>query len=203
MNIDSDGKQFHSGDYEIDIIVHGFPGKSVCHGTLGFSTIALIRCGTRIALVDVGSFGQRHLLLTQLTERDLQPKDITDVLLTHSHYDHSINWLMFPDAGIVIGRDELTSCPVFGLRPTRWPLSRTVKLPKDEIFTDSPRASASTTSERIVSTRSLDSLRDSPTSWNTDSLRSARVIVRPSSPAPFRTPLNPYSKVGKRSISVG
>src|ERR1700742_3851052 len=73
-----------------------------------------------------------------------------------------------------------TSCPVFGFRPTRWPLSRTVKLPNDEIFTDSPRANASTTSESIVSTRSLDSLRDSPTSWNTDSLRSARVIVRPS-----------------------
>src|SRR5262249_51507322 len=55
-----------------------------------------------------------------------------------------------------------TSCPVFGLRPTRWPLSRTVKLPNEEIFTDSPRAKASTTSERMVSTRSLDSLRDSP-----------------------------------------
>src|SRR6202008_960020 len=37
-----------------------------------------------------------------------------------------------------------TSCPVFGLRPTRCPLSRTVKLPNDEIFTDSPRAKAST-----------------------------------------------------------
>src|SRR5258707_12427513 len=47
-----------------------------------------------------------------------------------------------------------TSCPVFGLRPTRWPLSRTVKLPNDEIFTDSPRAKASTTSDRIVATRS-------------------------------------------------
>src|SRR5436190_7303998 len=73
-----------------------------------------------------------------------------------------------------------TSCPVFGFRPIRWPLSRTVKLPNEEIFTDSPRANASTTSARIVSTRSLDSLRDSPTSWNTDSLKSARVIVRPS-----------------------
>jgi len=25
-------------------------------------------------------------------------KDVTDVLLTHSHYDHSINWTMSPDA---------------------------------------------------------------------------------------------------------
>src|SRR5215470_2104264 len=91
-----------------------------------------------------------------------------------------------------------TSCPVFGLRPTRWPLSRTVKLPKDEIFTDSPRANASTTSERIVSTRSLDSLRESPTSWNTDSLKSARVIVRPS----IRYPSFPQQKVALLDAAI-
>ena len=107
MSFDSDGKQFRMRDYEIDIIVHGFPGKSVCHGSLGFSTIALVRRGERIALVDVGSFGQRALLMDQLAKRGLAPKDITDVLLTHSHYDHAINWLMFPNADIVIGRTEL------------------------------------------------------------------------------------------------
>jgi glyoxylase-like metal-dependent hydrolase (beta-lactamase superfamily II) len=144
MSTDSDGKQFHSGDYDIDIIVHGFPGKSVCHGTLGFSTIALIRCGERRALVDVGSFGQRHLLLTQLAEHGLQPQDITDVLLTHSHYDHSINWLMFPDATIVIGRHELdwslqepwgtTPVPELYVRELQqWPTLRTVA-DGDEVF---------------------------------------------------------------------
>ena len=86
--MDQNGKQFRIGGYEIDIIVHGFPGKSVCHGSLGFSTIALIRHGDRIALVDVGSFGQRHLLQAQLAERGLKPADVTDILLTHSHGDH-------------------------------------------------------------------------------------------------------------------
>ena len=98
---------FSEDALEVDIIVHGFPGKSVCHGVLGFSTIALVRHGTRVALVDVGSFGQRLLLLERLAERGLQPRHVTDVLLTHAHYDHSINWLMFPEASIVIGRDEL------------------------------------------------------------------------------------------------
>jgi glyoxylase-like metal-dependent hydrolase (beta-lactamase superfamily II) len=37
----------------------------------------------------------------------LKPDDVTDVLLTHSHYDHSVNWLMFRKANIVIGDDEL------------------------------------------------------------------------------------------------
>ena len=107
MNIDSDGKQFRIGGYEIDIIVHGFPGKWVCHGSLGFSTIALIRHGDRIALIDVGSFGQRNLLQEQLAQRGLKPGDVTDVLLTHSHYDHSINWTLFSHANIVIGGEEL------------------------------------------------------------------------------------------------
>ena len=102
-----DGKLFRLGDFEIDIIVHGYPGKSVCHGSLGFSTIALVRHGKRVAIVDVGSFGQRALLIEQLAQRGMMPKDVTDVLLTHSHYDHSVNWTLFRDARIVIGREEL------------------------------------------------------------------------------------------------
>jgi len=107
MSPDTNNTPFRTGDFEIDIIVHGFPGKSVCHGVLGFSTIALVRCGQRAALVDVGSFGQRLLLIERLAKRGLKPEHITDVLLTHSHYDHSVNWLMFPEANVVIGRDEL------------------------------------------------------------------------------------------------
>jgi len=107
MRTQKNGKQFHVGDFRIDIIVHGFPGKSVCHGPLGFSTIALIRRDDRVGLVDVGGFGQRLLLLDRLAELGLTPGDVTDVLLTHSHYDHSINWVTFDNANIAIGRDEM------------------------------------------------------------------------------------------------
>src|SRR6185369_9399943 len=44
-----------------------------------------------------------------------------------------------------------TSSPVLGLRPTRSPFMRTRKLPKDEILTLSPRASASEISLRTLS----------------------------------------------------
>lgn len=93
--------------YEIDIIICGYPGKSVCHGSLGWSSIVMVRRDDRIGLVDVGSFGQRWLLKQRLAERNLEPRHVTDVLLTHSHYDHSINWTMFRDARIVIGATEL------------------------------------------------------------------------------------------------
>lgn len=93
--------------YEIDIIVSGFPGKSVCHGGLGWSTIALVRGRGRVALIDVGTFGMRKLLREGLAARGLTPADVTDVILTHAHHDHAINWVMFPHARIVIGRAEL------------------------------------------------------------------------------------------------
>jgi len=95
------------GDYDIDVVVQGFPGKSVCHGGLGWSSVVLIRAYSRIALVDTGGVSMRTMLLKRFAERGLKPADVTDLLLTHSHHDHSINWTMFPKARIVIGADEL------------------------------------------------------------------------------------------------
>src|SRR5229473_3003557 len=75
-----------------------------------------------------------------------------------------------------------TSCPVFGLRPTRRPLSRTVKLPNDEIARFVARQ-AHFLEHRLAQIGT----RDSPAFH----------------PVPFLPPVDPYSKVGKRSISVG
>jgi N-acyl homoserine lactone hydrolase len=44
----------------------------------------------RVALVDAGSFGMRDLLIKGLKARGLEPKDVTDLLLAHSHHDHSV-----------------------------------------------------------------------------------------------------------------
>ena len=95
------------GGFELDILVQGFPGKMVCHGGLGWSTIALLRGRGRVGLIDVGAFPMRKGLIEQLARRGLAPADVTDVLLTHSHYDHSVNWTLFRDARIVIGAAEL------------------------------------------------------------------------------------------------
>ncbi|HMH19543.1 MAG TPA: MBL fold metallo-hydrolase [Burkholderiales bacterium] len=93
--------------YEIDVLIQGFPGRMVCHGGLGWSTVALIRGEGHVALVDVGSFNMRKGIIEQLAKRDLEPADVTDVILTHSHYDHSLNWIMFRQARIIIGAREL------------------------------------------------------------------------------------------------
>jgi glyoxylase-like metal-dependent hydrolase (beta-lactamase superfamily II) len=98
----------HVAGFDIEILVQGFPGKSVCHGGLGWSTVVLLRGEGRTVLIDTGSFNMRRLILTQLERYHLSPADVTDVLLTHAHYDHSINWIMFANARIVIGAEELS-----------------------------------------------------------------------------------------------
>ena len=93
--------------YRIDILQQGFPGKAVCHGGLGWSTIALLRSDARRVLIDVGAFNIRKPLEKHLTSHGLKADDITDVVLTHAHYDHSINFTLFPKATVWIGREEL------------------------------------------------------------------------------------------------
>jgi N-acyl homoserine lactone hydrolase len=95
------------GDYDIDIVVQGFPGKSVCHGGLGWSTVVLMRAHGRIVLIDTGGFSMRTMLIKRLAERGVKPADVTDLLLTHSHHDHTVNWTLFSKARIVIGAHEL------------------------------------------------------------------------------------------------
>lgn len=123
---------------EIDIIVQGFPGKSVCHGGLGWSTVVLLRGNGRVTLIDAGTFSMRRLVIDGLAKRGLKPSDVTDLILTHSHWDHSVNWTLFRHARIYLGATELAwalkepwgETPVPELyieRLEKWPTLRTLK----------------------------------------------------------------------------
>ena len=129
------GACMQSGSYTVDVLVQGYPGKTVCHGLLGWSTIVLLRGHGRVALVDVGSFSIRQALIAHLAGHGLTPGDVTDVLLTHAHWDHSVNWTMFAQATVAIGGEELawavqqpwgvTSVPELYVRELdRWPTLR-------------------------------------------------------------------------------
>ena len=93
--------------YRVDVLIQGFPGKAVCHGGLGWSTVSLLRGEGRTLLVDVGAFGVRRELRKQLEDHGVAPEDVTDVLVTHAHYDHAVNFVLFPNATVWIGEQEL------------------------------------------------------------------------------------------------
>jgi N-acyl homoserine lactone hydrolase len=93
--------------YAVDTLVEGFPGRATAHGALGWSGITLLRGGGRVVLVDAGGFGLRGPLARALAARAVAPADVTDVLLTHVHYDHAINALLFPNAALWISAADL------------------------------------------------------------------------------------------------
>ena len=89
MNAPSAQPTITVGGFSIDILVQGYPGKTVCHGGLGWSTVALVRGQGRVILIDAGNFGMRRLISERLSAHGLSPSDVTDVILTHAHYDHA------------------------------------------------------------------------------------------------------------------
>jgi N-acyl homoserine lactone hydrolase len=93
--------------YKVDVLIQGFPGKAICHGGLGWSTVTLIRGFGRVILLDVGAFGVRRELAKQLQAAGVTPEEVTDVVLTHAHYDHAVNFTLFAAATVWIGAKEL------------------------------------------------------------------------------------------------
>jgi glyoxylase-like metal-dependent hydrolase (beta-lactamase superfamily II) len=69
-------------------------------GTAGSvaSTVAFIRDGSRKIIVDPGFVPSRSVILDPLAELGYEPEDITDVVFSHHHPDHTFNVALFPNA---------------------------------------------------------------------------------------------------------
>lgn len=93
--------------YELDVLVQGYPGKSVYHGGLGWSTVALLRSAKHNVLLDTGHYMHRDVLTKRLEERGLRRDDITAIAISHCHWDHCINFPLFPKAQIFVSGTEL------------------------------------------------------------------------------------------------
>jgi glyoxylase-like metal-dependent hydrolase (beta-lactamase superfamily II) len=92
---------------DFSLLVRGVPAHALHHGALGWCSIGLIRVGDRVCLIDTGGFGYRGLLLDALNSEGLSPDEVTDVLITHSHWDHLTNVDLFPNAVVRMSEGEL------------------------------------------------------------------------------------------------
>lgn len=95
------------GGYTATPLVEGFPGKSASHGAFGWSSLWLLDDGERRVLIDAGQPAYIPLIHEGLARLGLTPADVTDVLITHLHWDHVANFTMFPSATTWVGEDEL------------------------------------------------------------------------------------------------
>jgi len=64
------------------------------------STVTLITDGDVVVVVDPGMVAARDDLLASLRARGVAPGDVTDVVFSHHHPDHTVNAALFPAARI-------------------------------------------------------------------------------------------------------
>ena len=87
------------------ILVKGSNFK-FAEGTIGFANLVLVETPDGPILFDTGHYGNRRNLLAGLRASGYQPGDIGAVVLSHLHYDHSINVDLFPGAHVYLSRKE-------------------------------------------------------------------------------------------------
>ena len=61
-------------------------------------TVTLLVDGETVAIVDPGMVADRRLILDPLAHHGLDPEDVTDVIFSHHHPDHTLNAALFPEA---------------------------------------------------------------------------------------------------------
>ena len=62
------------------------------------STVGFAREGGVLVVIDPGLVPGRHAILRPLAELELSPEQITDVVLSHHHPDHTLNAALFANA---------------------------------------------------------------------------------------------------------
>lgn len=76
----------------VDILNEGYAGDRVA------STVTLIRDGDAVIVVDPGMVAGRGAILDPLAALGVQVDEVTDVVFSHHHPDHTLNAALFPGA---------------------------------------------------------------------------------------------------------
>jgi glyoxylase-like metal-dependent hydrolase (beta-lactamase superfamily II) len=62
------------------------------------STVSFAREGDALVVIDPGLVRSRDAILVPLRELGFAPEDVTDVVISHHHPDHTLNVALFPNA---------------------------------------------------------------------------------------------------------
>ncbi|MCQ2056472.1 MAG: MBL fold metallo-hydrolase [archaeon] len=97
---------------QLDILVVGSLTKDKNGEILNaYSTSTLVRTKDEIIVVDTSSYDKRLVILSSLEHIGVSAKDVSVVILTHSHTDHTSNNDIFPNARILVHAGENNNIP--------------------------------------------------------------------------------------------
>jgi glyoxylase-like metal-dependent hydrolase (beta-lactamase superfamily II) len=88
-----------AGTAQVHILHEGYAREDADGERVG-STVTLITDGDAVIVVDPGMVAARADLLASLSARGVAPGDVTDVVFSHHHPDHTVNAALFPAARI-------------------------------------------------------------------------------------------------------
>lgn len=83
-----------SADAKVHLLFEGYVGNAVA------STVVLILDGDSRIVVDPGMVPGQRAILDPLAELGVDPGEVTDVVLSHHHPDHTLNAGLFPMARV-------------------------------------------------------------------------------------------------------
>lgn len=75
-------------------------------GNLTVATAVLVRRAGKILIIDPGGWNQRRALIDVLARQEIALDQVDAVIATHLHWDHFVNFEIFPKAQLVIGAAE-------------------------------------------------------------------------------------------------
>jgi glyoxylase-like metal-dependent hydrolase (beta-lactamase superfamily II) len=88
-----------AGTAQVFVLHEGYVREEEAGDRVG-STVTLITDGGRVIVVDPGLVAGRDGLLEALAARGPAPDEVTDVVFSHHHPDHTVNAALFPRAAI-------------------------------------------------------------------------------------------------------
>jgi glyoxylase-like metal-dependent hydrolase (beta-lactamase superfamily II) len=95
----ADVKIAPGGSASVFVLHEGYVGRDGDDGRVA-GTVTLILDGDAIIVVDPGMVASREDLLAALAAHGPQAGDVTDVVFSHHHPDHTVNAALFPEARI-------------------------------------------------------------------------------------------------------
>ena len=98
---------------QVDILFTGYVGDRVA------GTVSLVRAGDAVIVIDPGMVPDRGAILDPMERIGVAPEDVTDIVLSHHHPDHTVNIALFPQVRVhdhwaIYESDVWTSRPAEG-----------------------------------------------------------------------------------------